>query len=108
MSSSNRSDHHDEPAVPPERPDHDDKKLNVVVVTTADDLDEAFNVNQPLRAVFERALGLVGGHGQADQFTLEYNGQPLTDLGQKLGDLAAAHGWGQRVELELVPKPVVV
>jgi len=82
--------------------------IHVVVVTTADDLDERFNRHQPLRAVFERALGLVGGHANPDQFTLEYGDQQLSDLDRSLGEYAAELGWGERVELELVPKPVVV
>jgi hypothetical protein len=85
-----------------------DSFIEVVVVTTADDLDDRFNRHEPLRAVFERALGLVGGNANPDQFTLEYADQPLTDLGRSLGDYAAELGWGDRVELELVPKPVVV
>lgn len=82
--------------------------IQVVVITTADDLDRSFNRQQPLRVVFERALGLVGGHSQPDQFGLQFGDTPLNDLGRKLGELAAELGWGNRVELELVPKPVVV
>jgi hypothetical protein len=82
--------------------------IQVVVVTTADDLDERFNRHQPIRAVFERTLGLVGGHANSDQFTLEYGDQQLSDLDRSLGEYAAELGWGERVELELVPKPVVV
>jgi hypothetical protein len=81
--------------------------FEIVVVTTAEDLDETFNAHQPLRVVFERALTLVGGHGQPDQFTLQYNDQPLA-LDRTIGELAAELGWPHRVELELVPKPVVV
>jgi hypothetical protein len=87
------------------QPDH---FIEIAVVTTADDLDDRFNTHEPLRIAFERALTLVGGHSQPDQFTLEYNNEPLTDLDRTLGDYAAQLGWGGRVELELVPKPVVV
>lgn len=85
-----------------------DQFVEVVVVTTADDLDDRFNKHEPLRVVFERARTLVGGHDQPDQFTLEYNNEPLNDLGRTIGDYATELGWGDRVELELVPKPVVV
>jgi hypothetical protein len=85
-----------------------DSFIQIEVVTTADDLDERFNTNEPLRVVFEKSLTLVGGHGNPDQFTLEYNNEPLTDLDRKIGDYATELGWGEHVELELVPKPVVV
>lgn len=85
-----------------------DNFIQVVVVTTADDLDERFNKHEPLRVVFERALSLVGGHANPDQFALEYNDQVLTELSRSLGDYGAELGWAKRVELELVPNPVVV
>jgi hypothetical protein len=85
-----------------------DNFIRVIVVTTADDLDERFNRHQPLRVVFQRALTLVGGHSQPDQFVLEYNDEPLSELDRTLGELADARGWGDKVQLELVPNPVVV
>ena len=91
--------------MPNEKPDN---FIHVIVVTTADDLDDRFNRHEPLRVVFEWALALVGGQSQPDQFVLEYNDEPLTDLDRTLGDLAEALGWGDEVELELVPNPVVV
>ncbi len=83
------------------------KDIEIMVATTADDLDETFKRKQPLRKVFEKALKLVGGQDQPDQFALEYNHEPL-DVDREIGDLADELGWGDRVELELVPKPVVV
>lgn len=82
--------------------------INITVITTADDLEDDFNEHQPLRVVFERALTLVGGHGQADQFSLTYNDVELTDLDRPISEFATEHGWGDDVELELVPKPIVV
>jgi hypothetical protein len=84
-----------------------DKDIEIMVATTADDLDETFKRKQPLSKVFEKTLKLVGGQDQPDQFALEYNHEPL-DLDREIGDLADELGWGDRVELELVPKPVVV
>ena len=84
------------------------EKITIVVVTTAEDLDEEFNRHQPLRVVFERALTLVGGHSQQDQFTLEYHDDQIVDLDRPIGEVALDLGWGDRVELELVPRPVVV
>lgn len=81
--------------------------IEIVVVTTAGDLDRRFNESEPLRVVFEEALTLVGGHGHADQFRLEYNDEPLTDLGRSLEQLEEQFGWGNKVELELVPNPAV-
>lgn len=85
-----------------------EQTISILVVTTADDLDEKFNIHQPLRVVFERVLTLVGGHSQPDQFDLEHADQPIVDLDRPIADVASELGWGQRVELELVPKPVVV
>jgi hypothetical protein len=85
-----------------------DSSIEIEVVTTADDLDDRFNTHEPLRVVFERALTLVGGHSNPDQFALEFGNEPLTDLDRTIGDYASQLGWGERVELELVPKPVVV
>jgi hypothetical protein len=88
---------------------HSDKdRIEIVVITTASDLDEQFNLHEPLRVVFQKALVLVGGQGQPDQFQLEFAGQPLTNMDSSLGQLKTQLGWGDRVELELVPKPVVV
>ncbi len=84
------------------------KDIKITVITTADDLQESFNEHQPLRVLFERALTLVGGHGQADQFSLAYSDVELTDIDRPISEFAMQHGWGDEVELELVPKPVVV
>jgi hypothetical protein len=85
-----------------------EKDIHVKVVTTARDLNEKFERSETLRAVFIQALALVGGEGQPDQFALEYNDEPLTALDRTLGELADELGWGKKVELELVPSPVVV
>jgi hypothetical protein len=90
-----------------ERNGKPDKDIEIMVATTADDLDENFKRKQLLRKVFEKALKLVGGQDQPDQFVLEYDHEPL-NLEREIGDLADELGWGDRVELELVPKPVVV
>ena len=114
MSSSTKNPDHGGGDDPPERDGHGDdghknpKKIEIIVVTTADDLDREFKLEDPLRVVFERALKLVGGQGEPDQFTLEYRDEPLTQLDRKIGDIARELGWRKRVELELVPKPVVV
>ncbi len=85
-----------------------DHFIEIEVITTADDLTARFNTHEPLRVVFDRALALVGGQGQPDQFVLEYDNEPLIDLDRTIADYAAQLGWGDRIELELVPKPVVV
>jgi hypothetical protein len=82
--------------------------IEIIVITTAEDLDVTFNEHEPMEAVFRRALALVGGEGNPDQFNLDYDDQPLTDLHRPISDFAAQFGWERRVELELVPKPVVV
>ena len=89
---------------------HHDREdtIDVEVITTADDLRHRFRLHDRLREVFDRALRLVGGQGHADQFSLEYRDQPLTELDQTLEHAARELHWGDCVELELVPKPVVV
>lgn len=82
--------------------------IHLVVVTTADDVDDEFNVNQPLQVLFNKALQEVGGQGNQDQFALEFNDIELSDLSRKIGDLAAELGWSDGTQLDLVPKPVVV
>lgn len=81
--------------------------IRITVVTTGEDLDDSFNVNQPLTVVFNRALESVGGGSHRDQFSLMYEGTELS-LGQKIGEAATQFGWGEAVELELVPKPEVI
>ena len=82
--------------------------ITITVVTTGNDLeDERFNVNEPIKVVFNRALALVGGSSNREQFTLEFNDQAL-DLERRIRDLAAQFGWGEKVVLDLVPRPEVI
>jgi hypothetical protein len=85
-----------------------EKDIHIKVVTTAKDLNQKFDRGDTLRTVFNQALALVGGEAQPDQFALEYNDEPLTALDRTLGEIADELGWGKKVELELVPSPVVV
>lgn len=82
--------------------------IRLIVVTTADDVDDAFNLHQPLQVVYNKALHEVGGEGKQDQFSLEFNDVELSDLSRKIGELAEELGWTDGTQLELVPKPVVV
>lgn len=84
-----------------------DKDITLTVVTTGEDITESFNVNQPLKVVFNRALHAVGGGANRDQFTLEFNDQPL-DLERKIKDYVVELGWSDGTVLELVPRPEVV
>lgn len=84
-----------------------DNFITITVTTTGEDLDERFNVHEPMQVVFNRALQAVGGGANRDLFTLEYDNQPL-DLNRRIADYAAQFGWGERVELELVPRPEVI
>jgi hypothetical protein len=82
--------------------------IRLIVVTTADDVDDEFNRNQPLLVLFNRALHEVGGEGNRDQFALEYGDVELSDLSRKIGDVAEELGWVDGTRLDLAPKPVVV
>lgn len=79
----------------------------LTVITTGDDLSDKFNVNQPLQTVFNRALQEVGGGANRDQFTLEYEDQPL-DVSRKIQEFVEQFGWSDGVVLELVPRPEVI
>lgn len=81
--------------------------IELKVVTTGDDVEERFNVNQPLQVVFNRALQSVGGGANRDQFSLEYQDQPL-DLGRRIRDYVDQFGWKDGTVLELVPRPEVI
>jgi hypothetical protein len=85
-----------------------EKRIEFEVITTAGDLDRAFPDHDRLKVVFDAALELVGGEGDAEQYVLEYANEPLDDLHRTIGEWAKQLGWGERVQLELVPKPVVV
>lgn len=77
------------------------------VVTTGEDLEERFNLREPLQVVFNRALQAVGGGANRDQFTLEYQDQPL-DLDKRIGDYVDEFDWKDGTVLELVPRPEVI
>lgn len=81
--------------------------IRITVITTGEDLDDSFNVNQPMTVVFNRALESVGGGSHRNQFSLMFEGTELR-LDQKIADAVAQYGWGETVELELVPKPEVI
>ncbi len=81
--------------------------ITLKVVTTGEDLEERFNVHQPLQVVFNRAFQAVGGGSNRDQFTLEYQDHPL-DLNRKIEEYIAQFGWGVGTVLSLVPRPEVV
>lgn len=86
---------------------HNDNFIIITVTTTGEDLEGRFNIHQPMEVVFNRALRAMGGGANRDLFTLEFNNQPL-DLSRRIADYSAQFGWGERVELELVPRPEVI
>ncbi len=81
--------------------------IHLKVVTTGEDLEDDFNLEQPLKVVFNRALEAVGGSANRDQFTLEFEDEPL-DLDQRIGEAAENLGWEDDAVLELVPRPEVI
>lgn len=85
-----------------------EKKLQITVITTAGDVKDNYPTEQPLQAVFDAALVKVGGESTPEQFTLEYENEPLSDLTRTIASYAAELGWDKKVELELVPAPEVV
>lgn len=81
--------------------------INITVATTGGDLTDRFNVQEPIRVLFNRALALVGGGVDRGAFSLEYEGTEL-DLERRIADYIAQLGWVDEVVLELVPSPVVI
>jgi hypothetical protein len=77
------------------------------VITTGEDLEDRFNTTEPLTVVFNRALQAVGGSANRDQFTLEYQDQPL-GLDRKIEEYVEQFGWEDGTVLELVPRPEVI
>lgn len=81
--------------------------IRLIVVTTGEDIDEQFNINQPIQAVKARALhGLPPGSNPND-FVLEFEEHPLEDQ-KKIQEYIAQYGWEDGTVLELVPRPVVI
>jgi len=84
-----------------------DNFITLTVATTAGDFEARFNLNQPLKVVFNRALTEVGGGVDRGAFTLEHEDAQL-DLERRIGEYAAELGWVDGTVLELVPAPVVI
>lgn len=84
-----------------------DNLIHLTIVTTGEDVEADFNVNEPVRAVKMRALAGLAPGSKADEFRLEYNNQPLDD-DQKLGFYVEQFGLVDGSVLELVPAPVVI
>lgn len=84
-----------------------DKFIQLIVVTTGEDIDEKFNVNEPIQVVKAHAMhGLPPGSNPND-FVLEYEDQPLDDH-NKIKDYIDQFGWQDGTVLELVPRPTVI
>lgn len=84
-----------------------DNFIRLVIVTTGEDLDEKFNVNQPIQAIKARALQGLPPGSNPDEFILEFDGQPL-DNHTKISEYVAQYGWQNGTILELRPVPVVI
>ena len=82
-------------------------KIRLVVVTTGEDIEEEFNINEPLRVVKMRALSKEQPGANPELFHLEFNDQSLDDSG-KIEDYIQQYGWADGTVLELVSQPEVV
>jgi len=82
-------------------------KILIIVVTTGTDLEEEFNVHNPLKVVEKKALEQEQPNADPNLFHLEYAGQKL-DENTKIEDCIEQFGWEDGVILELVPQPVVI
>lgn len=77
-----------------------DKKLRICVTTTKSDIDEEFNVEQPIRAVKTAALTDQFNPSEKDEYTLAYQEEELED-GKKVEFYAEKFGWEDGVCLDL-------
>ena len=82
-------------------------KIRLVVVTTGEDIEEEFNINEPLRVVKMRALAKEQPGANPELFHLEFNDQTLDDS-MKIEDYIQQYGWADGTVLELVSQPEVV
>jgi hypothetical protein len=84
-----------------------DNFIRLIIVTVGEDLDESFNIHQPLRAVKERALNGLPPGTDRNLFVLEYENQPL-DEEKKIEEYVTQFGWQDGTVLELRPRPEVI
>ena len=84
-----------------------DNFIQLTVVTTGEDLNDRFNVHQPVHVIKKRALEGLPPGANPDLFILEYEGQPL-DESKKIEDYIAQFGWIDGTVLELIPRPEVI
>jgi len=82
-------------------------KIRLVVVTTGEDIEGEFNINEPLRVLKMRALAKEQPGANPELFHLEFNDQTLDD-GTKIEDYIQQYGWIDGTVLELVSQPEVV
>lgn len=69
-----------------------DNFIRLIVITTGEDLDEEFNIHEPMLVVKQRALQKVQPGADKDLFTLQYNNQPLDDS-KRIQDYIDQYGW---------------
>lgn len=88
-------------------PDPHDRFITLVIITPGEDIEDQFNVNQPIRAVKHRALQGMPPGTDPNLFILEYNDQTL-DEERKIKSYIEEFGWEDETVLELVPRPEVI
>ena len=81
--------------------------IRLKIITTGEDVEANFNVNEPVKAVKMRALAGLAPGSKADDFRLEHSNEPL-DENQKLNFYVEKFGLADGSILELVPSPVVI
>lgn len=77
-----------------------DNKLRICVTTTKSDIDEEFNVEQPIRAVKMAALKNQFDPSEQDEYTLVFGGEDLED-DKKIESYAHEFDWEDKVDLDL-------
>lgn len=84
-----------------------DKKIRICVNTTKSDIEQEFNVEQPILTVKQAAIVGQFDPSQKDKYHLKYENEVL-DEGRKIEFYAEKFGWkdGVCLDLETLPAPI--
>jgi hypothetical protein len=82
-------------------------EIRLIVITTGEDVEDSFNIHEPLRVVKMRAITKEQPGANPDLFHLEFNDQVLDET-RKIEDYIQQFGWIDGTTLELVSQPEVV
>lgn len=84
-----------------------DKKIRICVNTTKSDIEQEFNVEQPIHTVKQAAIVGQFDPSQKDKYHLKYQNEVL-DESKKIEAYVGQFGWedGVCLDLETLPAPI--